>query len=279
MIHVVFNEPDVEVLKQALALDETLAGDILLVRDDYAVGPLNDIHTPEGREARKTWWTEVLSGTERHAAVEDGLVDDEAVVADIVGRMEADPEETVWIWMAQNKHDVCGYYWLLGGLKDLIGRVNVLYLNNLPFINEKGQLFYPQWLSQIRPSEFLKAKRLSRPVTMGEFEVDTDEWSKLCAVPAGVRLLEGGKKIVTRGLDFYDDELLKYVTGEWQKANKVINQFLNKSKETTGDAYLLWRLKSLAASGGMDFQGDLRGMRDFEVKKSPAAHTVAAKGA
>jgi hypothetical protein len=279
MIHVVFNETDVEVLKQAIALDETLAGDVLLVRDDYAVGPLNDIHTPEGREARKAWWSEVLAGTDRLASLEEGLVDDEAVVADILKRMEDDPEETVWVWMAQNKHDVCGYYWLLVGLKELMGRVHVLYLNNLPFINEKGQLFYPQWLSQIRPTEFLKAKRLARPVTMGEFEVDTDEWSKLCAMPVGVRLLEGGKKLVTKGLDFYDDELSRHVTADWQKANRVINHFLNKSKETTGDAYLLWRLKNLASSGGMDVQGELRGMKDFEVKKSPAAQTVSATGA
>jgi hypothetical protein len=279
MIHVVFNETDVEVLKQAIALDETLAGDVLLVRDDYAVGPLNDIHTPEGREARKSWWSEVLAGTDRLASLEEGLVDDEAVVSDILKRMEDDPEETVWVWMAQNKHDVCGYYWLLVGLKELMGRVHVLYLNNLPFINEKGQLFYPQWLSQIRPSEFMKAKRLARPVTMGEFEVDTDEWSKLCAMPDGVRLLEGGKKLVTKGLDFYDEELSRHVTPDWQKANKVINHFLNKSKETTGDAYLLWRLKTLVSSGGVDVQGELRGIRDFEVKKSPAAQTVTANGA
>ena len=278
MIHVVFNEPDVEVLNQAIGLDETLAGDVLLVRDDYAVGPLSGIHTPEGREARIAWWSEVMAGTERHASIEEGLVDDEGVVSDILKRMEADPEEVLWIWMAQNKHDVSGYYWLLGPLRELMGRVHVLYLNNLPFINEKGLIFYPQWLSQIRPTEFIKAKRLARPITMGEYEVDTDEWARLCGMPEGVRLLEGGKKLVTKGIDFYDDELSRYVTADWQKANKVINQFLNKSKETTGDAYLLWRLKKLAASGGMDVQGELRGMRDFEVKKSPAARPVQEAG-
>jgi hypothetical protein len=278
MIHVVFNEPDLEVLRQAIALDDSLAGDVFLVRDDYAVGPLTDIHTLEGREARKAWWSEVLAGTERHAALEEGLVDDEAVVSDVLQRMQADPEESLWVWMAQNKHDVCGYYWLLGPLRELMGRIHVLYLNNLPFINEKGQLFYPQWLSQIRPTEFLKAKRLARPVSMGEYEVDTDEWARLCGMPEGVRLLEGGKKLVTKGLDFYDEELARYVTADWQKANKIINQFLNKSKETTGDAYLLWRLKTMVAAGGIDVQGELRGMRDFEVKKSPAAKPLQQAG-
>ncbi len=37
MIHIVFNEPDVAVLQQAIELDESLQGDVILIRDDYAV--------------------------------------------------------------------------------------------------------------------------------------------------------------------------------------------------------------------------------------------------
>jgi hypothetical protein len=36
--------------------------------------------------------------------------------------------------------------------------------------------------------------------------------------------------------------------------------------------YLLWRLKSLVADGNsFDIQGELKGMRDFEVKAKSAA--------
>ena len=34
MIHIVFNEADVAVLKQAIELDETLQGEIIQVNDD-----------------------------------------------------------------------------------------------------------------------------------------------------------------------------------------------------------------------------------------------------
>ena len=64
MIHIVFNEPDVEVISKAIELDETLSGQILLVRDDYAVGPLNYIHSEEGIAERKDWWRMVLKGTD-----------------------------------------------------------------------------------------------------------------------------------------------------------------------------------------------------------------------
>jgi hypothetical protein len=59
---------------------------------------------------------------------------------------------------------------------------------------------------------------------------------------------------------------LEFITPDWQKASKLINQFLNKSKHTTGDAFMLWRLKELIAQDKIDAQGEIKNVRDFEVK-------------
>jgi len=172
----------------------------------------------------------------------------------------------IWIWAAQNKHDVSGYYWLLRYMKEFQGRVFILYLNNLPFINEKGNIFYPTWLHEIPAREFLKAKKLAREITPSEFEVDPDEWTKLCEENRGIRLLEGGKKLGQEDYDFYDAELKKFITPDWQKASKIIHQYLSKSKHSTGDAYLLWRLKVMIAQDMFDVQGKIANMKDFEIK-------------
>jgi hypothetical protein len=275
MIHIVFNEPDVDVLKKAIELDETLQGDVLLIKDDYAVGPIKDIYEEEGIAARKQWWREVLAGGDYDGKVDLFEVDDMQVVVDLIVKLALAPDEKVYIWAAQNKHEVSGYYWLMSQLKDFQGKLYILYLNNLPFINEKGLIFYPEWLSQIPPKEFLKAKKLARPITLSEFEVDPDEWTRLQNEEKGVRLLEGGKKLGQKDYDFYDEEVKKYITNDWQKASRIINNFLNKSKQTTGDAYVLWRLKQMIAAGNYDVQGELKGMKDFEVKgKSAQAAAV-----
>jgi hypothetical protein len=270
MIHIVFNEADVEVLKKAVELDESLQGDVLQVKDDYAVGPLIGIYTAEGIEARKQWWRDVLAGGDADGKVETGAVDDNSLVTDLKERLDNEPKEAIWIWAAQNKHDVSGYYWLMSQLKDYQGRVFILYLNNLPFINEKGLIFYPEWLHVIPPKEFLKAKKLARPVTLSEFEVDPDEWTKLQQEDKGVRLLEGGKKLSQQDYSFYDADLKRFITGDWQKASKIIHQFLNKNKQTTGDMYLLWRLKTILAAGEYDVQGEVRNMKEFEIKGKAA---------
>ncbi|MEO6230938.1 MAG: DUF1835 domain-containing protein [Ferruginibacter sp.] len=266
MIHIVFNEADVKVLQQAIALDETLQGEVIQIKDDYAVGPLGNIYVGEGIQQRKDWWVEVLAGGDYDGKVSTGEVDDYKTAAELVGTMRRDETETIWIWAAQNKHDVSGYFWLLNYMKEFQGRVFILYLNNLPFINEKGSIFYPQWLHEIPAKEFLKAKKLAREITLSEFEVDPDEWTKLCEANRGVRILEGGKKLGQEDYDFYDEELKKFITHDWQKASKIIHQFLSKAKHTTGDAYLLWRLKVMLAQEIFDAQGKVGNMKEFELK-------------
>ena len=273
MLHIVFQEADIEALQKSFELDESLSGDIIQIKDDFAVGPLAGIYTDEGIQNRNQWWREVLAGGDYEGIADDGHVNDQKTVAELKDKLDSDPEASLWIWAAHNKHDVSGYYWLVGQLKDYHGRIFILYLNNLPFLNEKGNLFYPVNLYDIPPKEFVKAKKLAREITLSEFEVDPDEWTKICEENKGIRLLEGGKKLVSRDYDFYDAEIKKYITMDWQKASKIIHNYLSKSKYATGDAYLLWRLKGMIADGLFDVQGKVGTMKEFEVKNK-ATETV-----
>jgi hypothetical protein len=274
MIHIVFNTADVDVLKQAMDMEASMAGEVIEIKDDYAVGPLTNLYTEEGRTARNAWWKQVLQGGDYDGLVEKGVVNDDATAALLKEKLDADEAEVIWIWAAQNKHDVSGYYWLMSQLKDYQSRIFILYLNNLPFINEKGHIFYPECIHVIPPKEFLKARKLARPITLSEFEVDPDEWKRLCGEGKMARILEGGKKLAQFDADYYDTDLRKFITPEWQKASKIIHQFLHKNKQTTGDAFLLWRLKCLIAEGNLDVQGDLKGMKDFEIKLAGKAEAV-----
>src|SRR5258708_22711495 len=66
MIHIVFQRPDTESLKKSFELDASLQGDIIQIEDDFAAGPLKDIFSTEGWEARREWWRAVLAGRGPH---------------------------------------------------------------------------------------------------------------------------------------------------------------------------------------------------------------------
>jgi hypothetical protein len=261
----VFNTPDIAALEAAIELDETLAGKVIEIKDDYAVGPLFDIYETEGYQSRRDWWNIVLEGSPYTDQLD--IVDDKLTIHNLQNALNHDENEEIWIWMGQNAHDVSGYYWVMSQFKEYQGRIQVLYLNNLPFLNEKGQLFYPSYLSQIQPKEFLKAKKLARPITLSEFELDPDEWKKICQENEGVRFLEGGKKLVSMDISFYDKEILSLLTKNAQKLPSALNNIISKMKVKTGDAFIVYRLKAIADLGKIVFVGDWsKGWKDMVVQ-------------
>jgi hypothetical protein len=267
MIHVVFQAADVEVLKAAMQLDETLQGEIFEIKDEWGVGPLKDIDTEEGWTNRQNWWREQLKESPYGEKIV-GSFDDRQTVGLIKSVLTENPETEAWIWMGQNQHDVTGYFWLMPQLREFQGRIMVIYLNNLPFINEKGQLFYPWGIHDILPKEAVKAKKLVRPITLSEFEVDPDEWKRISAENSTVRILEGGKKIAGKEESFYDSEILKNITTEWQKASRVLSNTLHRMKIKTGDVFLMWRIKQLALTGKIEVIGDMsKGWKDFDIRR------------
>ena len=281
MLHIVFQHADVHVLTEAMKLDETLTGEIVEIKDDLGVGPLKDLDTDEGWSAREDWWRHLLVGSPYGEKLV-GTFDDRETVKALKEKLNADADLQAWIWLGQNQHDVTGYYWLMPQLKEYQGRIMILFLNNLPFINEKGQLFYPATIHEILPKEAVKAKKLARSITLSEFEIDPDEWKKLSEENAAVRILEGGKKIVGKEESFYDGEILKNLTGEWQKATRVLSNTLHRMKIKTGDVFIMWRMKQLIADGKIETMGDVAGgWKEFDVRKGEvvAEETVAQENA
>ena len=265
MIHIVFEQENVTALQNAISLDESLQGDIIEIKDDFAVGPIANIYETAGYQARRDWWQSVL--TYSPYADQLDIVDDKLTVHQLIQRLEADEDAQVWIWMGQNAHDVCGYYWLMTQLKEQQGKIQVLYLNNLPFINEKGNIFYPTHLNEIQPKEFLKATKLARPITLSEFEVDPDEWKKVCEEVSGIRFLEGGKKLVGKEISFFDKEIAQHITAEQQKLPRLITILQNKMKLRVSDVMIAWRIREMGEAGKISLTGDwAKGWKEITVK-------------
>jgi len=269
MIHIVFQEPDIAVLQKAIELDEKMVGEIIQIKDDFAVGPIINIYETDGYQQRRDWWKMLLEFSPYTEQLD--MVDDKLTLHKLKEALDADDTQHAWIWMGQNQHDVCGYYWLMSQLKDYQGRIFVLYLNNLPFINEKGGIFYPTALHEILPKEFLKAKKLARPITLSEFEVDPDEWKKLCNENGMVRILEGGKKIVSKEVTYYDKDVFAAITTEPQKLQKIFTTLFSKLKVKTGDVFLVWRMREMSSAGILEVQGEwTKGWKEIIIKLAGA---------
>ncbi|MBS1731073.1 MAG: DUF1835 domain-containing protein [Bacteroidetes bacterium] len=254
MTHIVFQEADIATLKQALEMDESLSGNVWLVRDDFAVGPLLHLEVEEGMNIRKDWWRKILKYAPHiHADLE---TDDRKTVNDLISLVKSDASQEIWIWVAPNVHDRCGYYWLVCQLENILTNIRIVNLGNLPFINEKGSLFYPSNLFDIRPIELWKARKLAVPLSIHSFEAIRDEWSKLSSNESCIRILEDEKTIVAKPIDYFDKNILSGISTTPQTLQKILFHLLGKLKIKTGDAFLAWRISELCQEGKLSAIGN-----------------------
>src|SRR5690606_31881017 len=148
-----------------------------------------------------------------------------------------------------NPADVMAYFWALPYLGKHSGRCFILNTTALPFLDAAGKVFYPKKFSELQPRELFKARKLARPVTPAEIEIDGEEWKRMVGENGGIRTLEGGKKMASRPVEHHDAALLSFVAGNFSKASKVIFNLMKEKSVPTGDLFLGWRLKTLADAG------------------------------
>ena len=146
-------------------------------------------------------------------------------------------------------------------------RFYIINIAGLPFLNTDGKVFYPKSFAEVSAKEIIKAKKLARPVTPSEIEMDTEEWRKIVSEEAAIRYHDGGKKIVQKSANLYDSLLTNTCTTQFQKAHKVIQNILTKNTIQVGEAYLLGRIRLLSEQNQLIIQGDAsKSARDFEIK-------------
>ncbi len=266
IVHLVFNQSAAEVLEKSFEIDNNILGDILEIKDDYSVGSITDLSAPEGWQMRKNFWNYIAQNEEQDAEEVAMMAEDKLTVHNLNKLLSEKEDISLWIWIGQNERDVCGYYWLLPQLKAQAGKLHILHLNNLPFINEKGSIFYPVSIAEILPKELIKARRLHRQISIAEIELDGDEWKKLCNDIANIRILEGAKKIVSQPDNFYDKDIVKLIGNDTFKTHRLLAHLAAKLKINKPELFWIWRLKHLAECNVLIANGDWARIKDMSFK-------------
>lgn len=261
--HIVVGDMAATPLAEAIAATEDMAGEIIVIKDLLNLGPLQKIE--EGQkfsELRSTFWQQVAPNDKNPIQV-----DDMERLLKVSAALTNNEEAKAWLWVAPWPADICTWLWVTKYLGKYPGRFYVLNIAGLPFLDEDGKLFYPKNISELLPRELIKARKLARQVSYAEIETDGEDWRKLVEQNGGIRTLEGGKRITSRGYDYYDNQLASFCSNQFQKAARIVNQALSKYHIPTGDLYLGWRLKEMVQADQLRMQGDTtKALKDFEVK-------------
>ncbi len=249
-------------LKEAIGLEASMQGEVFVLKDILHVGPILKDEGTTFSAMRSAFWQQVIVNDKNPVEVNDM-----EKLLELSNEMFKEESIKAWVWMAPTPADVCAYFWMLKYLSKHMGRLYIVNIANLPFLDENGKVFYPKNISEIQPKELVKARRLARQVTPAEVEIDTEDWSRIMQENSGIRSFEGGKKLVSRSEEYYDDHLVSFCSQQFQKASRIIGQAINKFGIPTGDLYLGWRLRKMAEAGRLQLQGDIsKTLKDYDVK-------------
>ncbi|MDR3679076.1 MAG: DUF3658 domain-containing protein [Flavipsychrobacter sp.] len=260
--HIVVGDLAAVPLKEAIAQDPSMAGEVVVLKDILNVGPILKEDGVPFSNTRTAFWQQVIP------AEKDKIqVDDMERILDLSHAMYKNDKLVAWFWMAPIPADVCAYHWVLPYLSKHKEHFYIVNIANLPFLDVQGKVFYPKSLSEVIPKEIIKARKLARLVTPSEVEIDGDEWQKLVKENKGIRTHEGGKKLSSKDENYYDSQLISFCSQQYQKAARIVTQALTKFSIPTGDLYLGWRLRQMAAAGLVQIKGDeTKSIKDFDVK-------------
>ena len=233
---------------------------VIPLRDLLNVAPIQRAEGQSFSALRTAFW-QAVTGAEKPI---EPVADLERVLTATTA-LNNDDEARIWIWLGQIPADLCAYYWLLPLLKKHAGRVDVLSLAGLPFLNEEKQVFFPKSFAEVGPAELHKARRLARPVTGGEWETDGDVWPRLTEENAGLRIHHGIRDVQSADEDAHDALLLEHCADSPQKSARVVAGAMKAGAGGVGDVFLRWRLRKMAVAGRIHLRESTKPGRDFEV--------------
>lgn len=260
--HIVVGDEAAKPMYEAVVKEPSMAGEVVVMKDILHVGPLVRREGQSFSALRSEWWQVVSPDTK--APIE---VPDLDRLLEVSNELYKDADAQAWCWMAPAPADVTAYYWMLGYLTKHSGRFHIVNLANLPFLDEAGKVFYPKSISELLPREIIKARRLARPVTPSESEMDAEVWRSLVADNGGIRTLEGGKKLASRPENYYDAQLISLLSNNFQKGSRLLSQAMSKYSLPTGDTFLAWRLRELAKAGLIELKAEAgKPYREWEVR-------------
>lgn len=273
IVHLINGLAAAEQLQQAQGLEAALSGLVLALPDRLHHGPLfREIGQSFG-QVRRAYWQQVRP-------LADGVIPEESLqeeaLLEAVNMLQKFPQAQLWIWMAPNAADVVAYYHSLRYLAKHVGRVSVINIAGLPFLDEAGKVFFPTAFDFVPPKEFVKARRLARLLTPAEWELDGEIWNQISGKSSFYRFLQKGKTITTEEETYFDRDILQTLRTGPVKAARLAHQLVAKQTLPTDEAALLYRIQKLAAAGNLLLNGDvLKSPREWELSLPAPAGSVA----
>lgn len=272
-VHIVHSDSFAGSMKQILrGIDPTQDHKLIILRENYAIGPLGDLDTPEGREARSIWFCDhITDGYEADAEF------DEEFKA-LQDRLEQIPDQAqVIIWTIGN---VCEQAGLRHAIYLLRNKPNSIVVCDAGATAEK---MFNRPDASYRHSGEIPPDKLREvfhcpdscvALSTADIEQLQQEW-KIITEQTGTLRIWQDNTVLEAPADYYDQYLLDTLdklrpaasNNDFLKSARLIGEALGYCEQCIGDSYFEYRLREMIYSGILEIQGVPAGMRFYSIRR------------
>ena len=248
---------------------------LIVLEEDYAIGPLGALDTSKGRQARSDWFREhLLGGADAYSCYEEEYLR-------IVRRFGQIPEQAqVVIWTSGNASEQIGMRHALHLLGNQPNKVIVYDACSIceHLYNEPNRQIQYRRSGEIPPDKLGKAiqRVVDNLPSLSKEEVGrlSEEWQDISGCSSELRVWLDSQ-VVEVPADTYDSYLLNKLDKlqesrgpeEFIKSARVIGEAIGSCNEPISDAYFEYRLRTLIYDGVLEIKGVPTAMRYYSVRR------------
>ncbi|MEC0244318.1 DUF1835 domain-containing protein [Paenibacillus chitinolyticus] len=246
---------------------------VITLSENYAIGPVRDLDSYEGRKARRDWFQDHI--TEFFEVCDDPEEDYDQLLE----RVNKIPEQAkVIVWASRNACEQTG---MLYAIRLLSGRSNSLAVYDAcriceELVNRPDVTYSFRYSGEI-PSDSLQAALVRTKDNSYLSDADKRrlerEWQTISKQSGTLRIWRDAA-VTEVPDDYYDRYLLEMLDKlrsasdpRYLKAARLIGEAMGCCEQYIGDAYFEYRLRQLIYDGILEIKGVPSSMRRYSVRR------------
>lgn len=262
-IHIVFGQSakGMFVHSKKFDLDKV---QLISLEDCLNEGPICDLGSEDQIEKRGGWLSKVLDLPEFKDEYPLRLINRD--IETLKSLIQNYNNEKIFLWTGVKASEIIQTARLLYHLKPNCNNVLVFDFNNFSMKNIYGKIVFPKCLGATDLSIVDAVEDNFYQLSEEEMSKYINLWDKVKLENSLLWILGEDEKLVATDEAYFDSFLLSYCTNEYQKPASIVGRTFVDSGLNVGDGYLSYRLKQLVLMGKLQMRGELKSIRDYEVK-------------
>lgn len=247
---------------------------LIILRENYAIGPLDQLDTPVGRKLRSDWFRQHIH---EYFTVSDEC---EREYSELLDNLEQIPEQAkIVIWTESNASEQTG----LRLIAHLLGkRPNEIIVCDACAICEelfnRPDAYINYYHSGEIPSDKLREAllRIDEGSRLGAADIArlSQEWKEISRQSGALRIWQEDTLLEVPA-EYYDSYLLEKLDSlqpppgddGFLKSARLVGEALGYCEQYVGDAYFEHRVRELIYSGVLEIKGVPTAMRFYSIRR------------